>query len=169
MHVTVIIQCRQSDGFAAIASSVYQRDPGAVRRAVSRRERIGMVLCLPGNRIPQALHSHLVLVRRAQKINAIELRIGSGLEIKTLVSGPARLRLDADRHDAQLVYTVALLDRVEFKRVRTRSELDVIWGDEPLISVPASCAGYRDRTGQVAVVYFDPVLRRSRILCRGNC
>src|SRR4249919_1371341 len=147
MHITIIVKRRQLDSFAAIASAVYQRDPRSVCRAVSRREWIGMVLCLAGNRVSQALHSHLVLVSRARKIDAIELRVRRGLKINTEVSCPAPLCLRTDRHDAQLVNTIALLDRVKLERVRTGIELDAVWRSKPLIYVPAPCAGYRDRAG----------------------
>ena len=106
-----------------------------------------MVLCLPGNRISQALYSHLVLVSRARKINAVELRVRAGLEVKAEVGSAAPLRLRADGHDAQLVYSVALLDRVEFERVRTGIKLYIVRRYKPLVYVPASCAGYRDRSG----------------------
>ena len=96
MHVTVIVKRRQLDRFATIAAAVYQRDARGVSCAVSGREWIGMVLCLPDNRVSQALHSYLVLVSRAWKIDAVELRVGAGLEIKTEVGGPAPGCLRAD-------------------------------------------------------------------------
>ena len=53
--------------------------------------------------------------------------------------------------------------------MRTGSELNIVWCSEPLIYVPASCAGYRDRAGQIATVNLNPILGGSSILGRGNC